>query len=181
MKTISIITLVLSTFLLSCQKQNVSPASSERNAYNEELKGSWKLVSVLMGDIMDLPCGTNTPSRGDLSLIANLDSTSTSGNGFVINGQSAVNLYFAHLEVLSYNQEKLEGTLKISNLGSTKMAGTYEMNACESRFFNILSEAKNYRFIKSNEGKTILHLGTFNKNPMPTYDAGTYLIFEKVK
>jgi META domain len=181
MKILSILVAVFSILLFSCQKNSVSPASQERNAYASELKGSWKLSSVLMGDIMDLPCGMNTPSRGDLTLIANVDSASTSGEKLIINGQSAVNLYFASLEVLSYNQETLEGTLKISTLGSTKIAGTNEMNACESRFFNILSSAKDYRFVKSNEGKVFLHLGTFSKNPMPTYDAGTYLIFEKVK
>lgn len=180
MKTLSILVAVFSILLVSCQKNSVSPASQERNAYVSELKGSWKLNSVLMGDIMDLPCGMNTPSRGDLTLIANVDSASTSSEKFIINGQSAVNLYFASLEVLSYNQETLEGTLKISTLGSTKIAGTNEMNTCESRFYNILSSAKDYRFVKS-EGKTFLHLGTFNKSSMPTFDAGTYLIFEKVK
>jgi hypothetical protein len=181
MKTLAILFIALTLILASCKKQSIDAASKEQYSYVAEFSGSWKLNSILMGDIMDLPCGINTPSRGDLTLIANVDSASTSGEKLIINGQSAVNLYFANVEVLTYSQETLEGTLKVSTLGSTKIAGTNEMNACESRFYNLLANAKDYRFVKSNEGKVFLHLGTFSKNPMPTFDAGTYLIFEKVK
>lgn len=69
----------------------------------------------------------------------------------------------------------------MSALGSTKMAGTPEMNQCEQGYFDKLSTATDFSLAKDASGKTLLYLGIFKKNNTPSRDGGVYLIYEKIK
>ena len=163
----SSIILLCSIFLTaySCKKEEVISKT------NTSLIGKWKLTGVFLSDALDSPCSGNTPSR-DIT-IEFTNKPSGVGNSLSLNGQSTVNLYFANYEA------NTDGAIKITTLGSTKIAGTPEMMQCESRLFTLLQTSEGYKVVQvdTNPAKIILQLGIFRTG---TIDAGTYLVFEKI-
>jgi META domain len=170
MKTHQRIYLIVILFIMSfsCRKtENVEPESSTAIT---SLTGKWKLIEILRGDIIDRPCGINTPTREiTIEFTANPSGTS---NLLSLNGQSTVNDYSAAYEADS------KGNIKISTVGGTKRGGSPEMMQCENNYYTLLAESQEYKIleIQTNPVKTILQLGVFRDNPK---DKGSYLIFEK--
>jgi len=105
---------------------------------SETPKGTW----VLIGSGPD-----NTPITG----IITLDIADSN-----ISGNSGVNNYFGSITVSS------DGKSIISDLGSTKMAGTEEEMQAESAFFSALKGSAGYSIVDSNliitgtDGKKLL-------------------------
>ncbi len=171
MKTYQRIYLITILFIMSfsCKKTEiVEPESSTGIA---TLIGKWKLVEILRGDVLDRPCGVNTPTREiTIEFTANPSGTS---NLFSLNGQSTVNDYFASYEADS------KGVIKISTVGGSKRGGSTEMMQCENNYYTLLAESQEYRIvqIETNPVKTILQLGVFLDFPK---NKGSYLIFEKI-
>ena len=164
----SSIILLCSIFLTtySCKKEEVISKT------NTSLIGKWKLTGVFLSDALDSPCSSGTTPNRDVT-IEFTNNSSGVGNALSLNGQSTVNLYFANYEA------NTDGTIKITSLGSTKVAGTPEMMQCESRLFTLLQTSEGYKVVQvdTNPAKIILQLGIFRTG---TRDAGTYLVFEKI-
>ena len=170
MKTHQRIYLIVIVFIISfsCKKTEiVEPESSTAIA---NLTGKWKLIEILRGDIVDRPCGINTPTR-DITLEFTANPSGTS-NSLSLNGQSTVNDYSAGYEADS------KGNIKISTVGGTKRGGSPEMMQCENNYYTLLAESQEYKIleIQTIPVKTILQLGVFRDSPK---DKGYYLIFEK--
>jgi hypothetical protein len=169
MKTHQRISLILIIFILSfsCKKTEIEETTTPIST----LIGKWKLMEVLRGDIIDRPCGINTPTR-DITIEFTANPSGTT-NLLSLNGQSTVNDYSAGYEADS------KGVIKISTVGGTKRAGSAEMMQCENDYYNLLANSQAYRIvqIETNPAKTILQLGVFRNG---IKDLGNYLIFEKI-
>lgn len=81
----------------------------------------------------------------------------------VLNGRSSVNFYFATMLV-----NETTKSIKISDIGSTKMAGPLEANQFELKYFQYLGTANKYSF----QDKNTLILGLAKPS-------GEIMIFEK--
>ncbi|MEA5458436.1 hypothetical protein VB796_05270 [Arcicella sp. LKC2W] len=185
-----IIALLGFIFCTACQEQVVDASlnqelSSQKTLSIAELQGTWKLNSTLLGDALELPCyearGTKDSLSKDITLVITQDAAEPSTQKIILNGQAPINLYFASAEILSYSSSIQTGTLKVSALGSTKMAGSYELLACESRIYNFIETAKDFRIIVDKKGQKTLYWGVINKGNSSLMYAGNYLIFEKIK
>jgi heat shock protein HslJ len=168
MKTHQRIYLVVILFILSFSCKNTETV--EPPTAIATLTGKWKLIEILRGDIIDKPCGINTPTR-DITIEFTANPSGTS-NLLSLNGQSTVNDYSAGYEADS------KGIIKISTVGGTKRAGSAEMMQCENNYYTLLTESQEYRIIQIETipVKTVLELGVFRNSPK---DKGSYLIFEK--
>lgn len=193
MKTLSKLSFILiwsCIFFTACKESDIEEMTEEELSSQKltsltELQGTWKLNVTLWGDALELPCyesrGTKDSLSRDITLVLSKDATESSGQKININGQAPINLYTATAEILSYNSTDQEGTLSVSALGSTKIAGSNELLACESRFYKLIETAKNFRVITDKKGQKTLYWGVINKSNSTLLYPGNYLIFEKVK
>lgn len=129
MKSILIFLFTFS-FLTSCSKKESEMPLLGDNISAQNMIGNWKLKSF--------------SNKAAIPYEVTLEIKEEEGK-FVLNGRSSVNFYFAALSVNESNK-----TLKISDVGSTKMAGTTEANQFESKYFQYLSTATKYSFQDSN-------------------------------
>lgn len=168
----------LVTVLGACESQNV-----EQQAQKVEingLTGTWVLKSVLLGDMMDLPCGI--PNEGKFEPITLTLTTTKDETGamLLLNGCSSVNQYFGGYMIESYDETTKIGKLKMAPIGSTKMASSPELMQCESRYFLLLGQAIDFQLSTVN-GKQQLELGVLStqKSAATIGGKGNFLIFEK--
>lgn len=138
--------------------------------------GKWVLKYKFLGDAIDTPCGYAVTNARDITLDIEDNSTSSNVNELRLSGNSPVNLYNGGFNIISYDENTGIGTMKITALGSTKMAGPEELMECETNYLNMLNEFSEFRV---QEGK--LHIGRFKKDSTPSRDGGTYFIYEKAK
>ena len=145
-----------------------------------DLTGTWVLKSILLGDIMDLPCGVQNEGIFEpitLTLTTTKDETEAM---LLLNGRSSVNQYFGRYTVELYNETKKNGKLKMAPIGRTKMGGYPELMKCESRYFSLLEQAVDFQLSTTN-GKQQLELGAFSEQEATGLigNKGNFLIFEK--
>ncbi|MCP9755261.1 META domain-containing protein [Lacihabitans sp. CCS-44] len=140
------------------------------------LEGKWVLKHRFLGDAIDTPCGYAVTNARDITLEVTDNTESNDVNELRITGNSAVNMYFGGLTITGFDTNTGIGSMKISTLGSTKMAGAPELMECETGYFNMLNESAEFRI---QEGQ--LHVGRFKKDTAPSRDGGTYFIYEKAK
>lgn len=162
----------------ACESQNVEQKAQKLE--NNELAGTWVLKSILLGDMMDLPCGISNEGKFEpitLELTTTKDET---GAVLLLNGRSSVNQYSGSYALESYDETTKTGKLKMSPIGSTKMGGSPELMQCESRYFLLLGQAVDYQLSTIN-GKQQLELGVLStqKSVAPIGGKGNFLIFEK--
>jgi hypothetical protein len=150
----------------SCKKEETL-----QTATISTIVGKWKLTGIFLGDALDRPCNVNTPER---DIILELTDNQLDNSNFMkLTGQSVVNNYFGSYEA------KSDGTIKITQIGSTKKGGSPEMMQCEAGYYEHLAMTEAYKFFVL-DGRIILQLGRFKKDDSPSRDGGTYLIFEKI-
>ncbi|KPM48800.1 META domain-containing protein [Jiulongibacter sediminis] len=135
-----------------------------------DIEGEWVLQKVFLSDAYDSPCGWEAGDHESITL-----NISSEGGKFSFNGNSAVNSYFGSFEVLSFDSESNNGTLKVGPIGSTKKAGSEPLMNCESRYFSYLETAGDIGLFEENE----LRIGNFKTPDSHPRDGGTYLIFER--
>jgi heat shock protein HslJ len=141
-----------------------------------KLHGKWVLKHRFLGDAIDTPCGYAVTNARDITLEVADNTESNDANELRIAGNSAVNMYFGGLTITGFDTKTGIGSMKISTLGSTKMAGAPELMECETGYFNMLNESEGFRI---QDGQ--LHVGRFKKDTAPSRDGGTYFIYEKAK
>ena len=144
----------------------------ESSVNSNEILGNWTYKNRFLGDAIDTPCGYAVTNVRDLTL--KIEVNSENKEYLKLSGNSAVNMLFGDLKVLTFDKSTGIGTLKIEHLGSTKMAGPPELMQCEQGYFEMLTGAEDFKV----EGKKLL-VGHFKKDNTPSRDGGTYMIFEK--
>lgn len=154
----------------SCSKVEIENAQNQ----TPDIKGEYIYKYRFLGDAIDTPCGYAVTNVRDLTL--KIEENTEDKNSYRISGNSAVNMLSGYLTITGYDSKMGIGTIKIGQLGSTKMAGPPELMQCEQAYFDMLNEAPEFRV---QEGK--LHIGRFKKDDIPSRDGGTYMIFEKIK
>jgi heat shock protein HslJ len=160
----NILYLLLFITMSSCSRKSPANVTS--------IEGTYTLVGIFLSDAHDTPCGYETHGHEAITLIV--------GSQNKINGKATVNNYSCNATWGEYDAKTKIGTLSLSDIVSTKMAGNAEHMECEQRYFAFLKEAKEYRVIK-NKGKDVLQIGNFRKATSHPRDGGTYLVFEKNK
>lgn len=168
MKTIAIILILMSILALQCEKADLSA--------NPKLAGEWVVKEVFLGDAIDTPCGYANTSSPELTIKFSADKNADGTYSF--SGKSAVNQYFGSYEVTSFEGSINVGTIKLGPIGSTKMAGPQPLMDCEMRFFTLLEQSSDFSVLNEN-GKDVLRIGRFKKDPTPSRDGGTFLICER--
>jgi heat shock protein HslJ len=143
---------------------------------NSAIIGKWVLKNRFLGDAIDTPCGYAVTNARDITLEIADNTESSDAKVLRMTGNSAVNMYFGDLTITGFDETTGIGTMKISTLGSTKMAGSPELMECETNYFNMLNESAEFRI---QEGQ--LQVGRFKKDTTPSRDGGTYFIYEKAK
>ncbi|MGR3811651.1 META domain-containing protein [Jiulongibacter sp. NS-SX5] len=155
--------LILLSQIQSCEQVTADARSN--------IEGKWQLEKVFLSDAYDTPCGWEVEKHNPLTL-----SIEVENDQYRVSGKSAVNSYFGTLDIISFDAETNIGKLEIGPHGSTKMAGPPELMNCETRFFDYLGNATDFR-IEGNE----LQIGQFKKADSHPRDGGTFLVFEKVE
>lgn len=105
-------------------------------------EGNWKFVGYLLEDQVQL--GDLKP-RHSFEGTLNLEKGQALGNGTVtypLNGRMAMNYLTGNYDFKTTNSQ--QGSLTISNLGSTKIGVTNEQAAFELNFYQRLSKAQRY-------------------------------------
>lgn len=139
------------------------------------LQGNWKLTNVKMGDIAGSPClGGSIPRAVTINFTA--ESAPKPDEGLIFRGQSVVNEYAGSYKVLTFDTEKQVGTIKMSEISTTKKAGTAEEMQCESLYYSLLKNSDRFVFVQNN-GKMQLLLGIAQTLPGGVWT--TYMTFEK--
>lgn len=180
MKKMMIVSLVgwLTLAMGACETSDKVEQAAKTTSVNN-LAGTWVLKSILLGDMMDLPCGVK--NEGKIEPITLTFSTTKDETGaMTLNGRSSVNTYFSAYSLVSFDEATQIGKIKIAAIGSTKMASTPDLMQCESRYFSMLSEAVDFQ-LSTVSGKTQLELGVLanQKIASPLGGKGNLLIFEK--
>lgn len=153
--------------MIGCETTNVESAN--------KLSGEFVLKGVFLSDATDSPCGWEAGEHKDITINFTADAAEI-GSGFSqLSGTSAVNHFFGNYKILSFDSSTGIGTIEVSTLGSTKMAGPPLLMQCETRFFDMLHGAKDF----SIENDGTLKVGNFRKPDSHPRDGGTYLIFAK--
>jgi heat shock protein HslJ len=156
----------------SCTKVEIQAADNS----STQILGKWVLKHRFLGDAIDTPCGYAVANARDITLEIADNTESADAKVLRMTGNSAVNMYFGDLTITGFDEKTGIGTMKISTLGSTKMAGPPELMECETNYFNMLNESAEFRI---QEGQ--LQVGRFKKDTTPSRDGGTYFIYEKAK
>jgi heat shock protein HslJ len=154
---------------MQCKTTETAPKS--------KLTGEWAVREVFLGDAIDTPCGYDAKDAPQLTI--NFSGTADEEGQFSCTGKSAVNSFFGTYKIISLDELNGQGTMKFGPIGSTKMAGTEELMACEGRFFSILERTTDFS-ISSEEGKDVLRIGAFKKDDEPSRDGGTFLIMGRL-
>jgi len=141
---------------------------------SNEILGDWIYKNRFLGDAIDTPCGYAVTNVRELTL--KVEENTENKENLKLTGNSAVNMLFADLKILTFDKATGIGTLKIEHLGSTKMAGPPDLMQCEQGYFEMLNDAADFK-IENNK----LMIGHFKKDNTPSRDGGTYMIFEKAK
>ena len=122
-----IIFLTSTIFLMSnCSKQESILPNTNANDIHSPF-GKWKFASYADG------------KKIDSVITLELSAEKNQENLYPINGKSIVNFYFAYISVNETSKE-----IKISTLGSTKMAGSPQNMQFESAYFEKLSKVNKY-------------------------------------
>ena len=140
-----------------------------------KLSGEYVLKGVFLSDALDSPCGWEAGEHKDITINFTNDAAEANTGYMQLSGISAVNHFFGTYKIKSFDGSTGTGTIEVSTLGSTKMAGPPLLMQCETRFFDYLSGAKDF----SVENDGTLKLGNFRKPDSHPRDGGTYLIFAK--
>lgn len=156
----------------SCTKVEIQAVEES----SSQIIGKWVLKNRFLGDAIDTPCGYAVKNARDITLEIADNTESSDSKVLRMTGNSAVNMYFGDLTITGFDQTTGIGTMKISTLGSTKMAGEPELMECETGYFNMLNESAEFR-VQNGQ----LHVGRFKKDTTPSRDGGTYFIYEKAK
>jgi hypothetical protein len=154
--------LLFVTFAMgSCKKDTVVVASEA--VLPNQLEGTWVLKRVLMGDMVDMPCGF--VNEGKIQPMTLTFTTEKEGDAsqMKLHGQSSVNRFFGSYTLTSFNKATGTGKIKLGALGSTKMASSSDLMDCESRYFSMLSESVDFK-IESVNGIVQLEMGV--KHPI---------------
>lgn len=166
-KTLIFGTLAIMFNMEACETTNVEKGGS--------LSGQYILKGVFLSDAVDSPCGWEAGSHQDITIDFS-EKTTEDNSGFrQLSGKSAVNQFFGSYNIKSFDTSSGVGTIEISALGSTKMAGPPLLMQCETRFFDFLAGAKDFGI----EEDGTLKVGNFRKPDSHPRDGGTYLIFER--
>jgi heat shock protein HslJ len=142
-----------------------------------KLVGEWFVQEVFLGDVIDTPCGHDVKDAPQLTV--NFSGTADLEGQFSFTGKSAINTFFGTYGIISLDEPNGQGTMKFGSIGATKMAGSEELMACESRFFSILERATDFS-VSNENGKEVLRIGAFKKDDKPSRDGGTFLIMERL-
>ncbi len=140
-----------------------------------DLSGTWVLKNVFLSDAYDSPCGWEAGEHADITLNLTTEKTEEADDTYRLSGKSAVNQYFGTYQIISFDKETKIGKIKISTLGSTKMAGPEPLMRCETRLFDFLVNATDIAV----DDEKKLRIGNFRKPDSHPRDGGTYLIYEK--
>ncbi|OIN58971.1 META domain-containing protein [Arsenicibacter rosenii] len=111
----------------------------------DDLKGTWVLKSVLMGDAMDAACGfMNEGKVQEMNVTFTQESVGDKGE-LKLYGQSSVNTFAGSYTIDSYDMAAKRGKLNIGALAVTKMnSPNAEFMNCETRYLTYLSKAVDF-------------------------------------
>lgn len=111
----------------------------------DDLKGTWVLKNVLMGDAMDAACGfMNEGKVQEMNVTFTQESAGDKGE-LKLYGQSSVNSFSGSYTIDSYDAAAKTGKLKIGVLAVTKMGSpNAEFMNCETRYLTYLSKAVDF-------------------------------------
>lgn len=151
----------------SCSKTEVAAINTD------SYEGNWVLKNVFLGDVVDTPCSYEVKEHRDLTLTISKEKESAN---LQLNGQSAVNTFFGNIKIESIDATSNIASIKVDPLGSTKIGGPANLMQCETRYYSLMSEAIEMRIEND-----MLYMGRFKKDPTPSRDGGTFLIFERKK
>lgn len=167
---------ILAALILACTKENITTENSNDEMYSKALVGKWKAVSLFLSDATTGVCHQNKPNKDitfEFDNQINEDKTS-----FSFSGQAPVNRYFGNITFKGYDSEKKKGSIKITGLGGTKMAGSPEMMDCEQNFYAMISESTGFQLFADDPNR--LHIGRLKDENSHPRDGGTYYVFERI-
>ena len=173
--------LLLAAFAVgSCKKDTVAVVSD--TILSNQLEGTWVLKRILMGDMVDMPCGFANEGKIQPMTITFTTEKEANTSKMKLNGQSSVNQFFGSYVVDSFNEATGTGKIQLGALGSTKMASSADLMNCENRYFSMLSESVDFKLELVN-GKVQLEMGVKHpingSSPQPAEGLDNLLYFEK--
>ncbi len=131
MKKLTITLIISSLLMIACTEKNIEVADANLSALSTSgLLGQWKFKGYLDG---------KTPAYD-----VTLEFKDEEGKN-TLNGRSSVNFYFATFET-----NDLTKTMTVSEIGSTKIAGTPEANQFEMVYYERLKNITRYEFKTNN-------------------------------
>lgn len=172
--------LLFATIAISSCKENT--VAVESVILPNQLEGTWVLTRVLMGDMVDMPCGFANEGKVQPMTITFTTEKVANTSTMKLSGQSSVNQFFGSYVVNSFNETTGTGRIKMGALGSTNMASSADLMDCESRYFSMLSKSVDFKLELVN-GKLQLEMGV--KHPItgnitqPMEGLDNLLYFEK--
>jgi heat shock protein HslJ len=117
--------------MISCKKESVESASTSMDALSTtDFLGQWKFKGY---------------SDGKMPVYDVTIEFKKEEGKYSLNGRSSVNFYFA-----SFETNENTKTMKISAIGSTKMAGMPEANQFETVYYERLQNLERYEFKDKN-------------------------------
>ncbi|CAH0996878.1 hypothetical protein EMA8858_03013 [Emticicia aquatica] len=123
--------LVSSLLLASCSKQVIETHNASFSSLSTiDLIGQWTFKGYSDG---------KTPAFD-----VTLEIKDEEGK-YILNGRSSVNFYFA-----SFETDESKKTIKLSAIGSTKIAGSIEANQFEAIYYERLHKIERYEFKDKN-------------------------------
>jgi hypothetical protein len=169
----------------ACSKKDLAVNQDLTAINTPDLLGKWICKNwIFGGDAYGQPCYPNAATRELTVEFSKEISTVGDGKGFVISGQSSVNLFYASYKIISFDEKKGSGKIQISNLSGTKIAGTPEMNDCEKRYYEMMQLSTVFTITKDSSGKISMltlarEMGQNNINTMNPSNLEPMMVFEK--
>lgn len=169
--------LLLIGLFLACTKENITNENTDDQMYSKLLEGKWRAVSLFLSDASTGVCHQNKLGKEVTFEFEN--KISDDKISFPFSGQAPVNRYFGSITFLGFDSENNKGTIKVSGIGGTKMAGIPEMMDCEQNFYTMLSESTGFQLFNDDPNRLII--GRLRNKDTHPRDGGTYYVFERIK
>lgn len=170
---------------IACSKEDLAINTESAIINTPDLLGRWTCRNwIFGGDAFGQPCYPNTTTR-DLTVEFSKEiSTVGDGKGFVLSGQSSVNVFFASYKVISFDEKKGSGKIQISDLSGSKIAGTPAMNDCERKYYEMMKLSTVFTITKDSSGKLLTlvlarEIGQNDINTMKPTNLEPMMVFER--